>query len=109
MMSDNNNAEIAALKNQVFVLLVFLIVVSGTLTVYLYRQQSLAGKDITLLQRTSEQVHTNAAAIDAFVKRLVTYGEKHPDFASAVLKKNGIILNPNGAALAAPAQTAPKK
>jgi hypothetical protein len=105
MISDNNNAEIAALKNQVFVLLVFLIVVSGTLTVYLYRQVSTAGKDLVQLQKTSDQMQTNAVVIDTFVKRLVSYGERHADFAP-VLRKNGIILTPGGPA---GAQGVPKK
>ena len=98
----SDNAEIAALKNQVFVLLVALIVVSGTLTVYLYRQASVAGKDIVQDQKAEEQMHLNANVIDTLVRRLVAYGEKHPDFVP-VLKKNGIILTPGGP------QSAPKK
>jgi len=98
----SDNAEIAALKNQVFVLLVALIVVSGTLTVYLYRQASVAGKDIAQDQKAQAQMQTNAVVIDTLVRRLVAYGEKHPDFAP-VLKKNGIILTPGGP------QAAPKK
>ena len=42
MIPENSNEEIAALKNQVFTLLIALIVISGTLTVFLYRQASVA-------------------------------------------------------------------
>ena len=38
--------QIVALRHQVFTLLLALVVVSGTLTVYLYRQASVTGKDI---------------------------------------------------------------
>jgi type II secretory pathway component PulF len=101
-MNDNN--EIAALKNQVFTLLVALIVVSGTLTVYLYRQVSLAGKDLTQGQQLSNVLSQNEAAVSTFVTRLVSYGEKHPDF-QPVLKKYGIAPVP-GVPANAPA---PKK
>lgn len=102
---NNNNEELVALKNQLFVLLIALIVVSGTLTVVLFRQVSLANKDIAQGQRMSSQLTTNAIVIDTFVRRLVAYGEKHPDFLP-VLKKNGILVNP-GATGAVPAL--PKK
>jgi type II secretory pathway pseudopilin PulG len=100
MLTDNNNDEIAALKNQVFTLLVALIVVSGTLTITLYRQASLTRKDMATIQQQNQQIaavlNQDAALIGAFVPRLMAYGEKHPDFLP-VLKKYGI----------APGQTAP--
>lgn len=89
MTPENNNGEIAALKNQVFTLLVALIVVSGTLTVYLYRQVSLAGKDIAAGQQLTSVLNQNEAAVQTFVTRLVAYGQKHPEFVP-VLKKYGI-------------------
>lgn len=99
---NNNNDELTAIKNQLFILLIALIVVSGTVTVVLFRQVSLANKDITQGQRMQAQLTTNAVVIDTFVRRLAAYGEKHPEFLP-VLKKNGIIVNPNaGGAPAAP-------
>jgi hypothetical protein len=105
MTPENNNEEITALKNQIFVLLVALIVVSGTLTVVLYRQVSLSNKDIAQNERMSAQLNTNAVIIDTFVRRLVAYSEKHPDFVP-VLRKNGIVPQPGSPAVA---PTAPKK
>jgi len=90
MISDNTSAEIAALKNQVFTLLVALIVVSGTVTVYLYRQVSLAGKDIAQSQRIQAALNQNQANIENFAARLVDYGQRHPDFVP-VLKKYGLV------------------
>ena len=109
MISENNaapNPEIAALKNQVFTLLMALIVVSGTLTIFLYRQSSLAGSDLAQARQLNVVVTQNETALMNFINSLVAYGEKHPDFLP-VLKKYGITPQPGVPAGAAPA--APKK
>jgi hypothetical protein len=106
MTSENNagsNPEIAALKNQVFTLLMALIVVSGTLTIFLYRQSSLAGADLTQAKQLNVVVTQNETALMNFINSLVAYGEKHPDFLP-VLKKYGITPQPG-----VPAGAAPKK
>ena len=72
------------------VALVALIVVSGTVTVYLYRQASLAGKDLSQGQQLATVLNQNEVAVQSFVTRLVAFGEKHPDFSAQVLKKYGI-------------------
>jgi hypothetical protein len=91
---DNNNyaAEISALKNQVFTLLLALVVVSGTLTVYLYREATNANKDV---QQLNAAVTQQEGSINNFVGSLVAYGNKHPDFLP-VLKKYGIVPAPGG-------------
>ena len=101
MTPDNQNDEIAALKNQMFILLVALIAVTGTLTAVLYRQASMANKDLTQVLRLSAQLHTNEMVIGSFVGRLAAYGQKHPDFLP-VLKKSGIVPQPGAAAPSAP-------
>lgn len=93
--TDSSSAEIAALKNQLFILLVALIVVSGTLTVVLYRQATETGKQIEQTQQALEMVAKQEKGISAFVEHLVMYAEKHPDFVP-VLKKYGLV-GPNGA------------
>jgi hypothetical protein len=100
----DNSGEIAALRNQVFILLVALIVVSGTLTVILYRQVSITGKDIRMEQTTLNGLKPQAQAINQFVARLISYAQRHPDFVP-VLKKYGInpnALPPPGASAVAP-------
>ena len=99
----DNNAEMAALKNQVFTLLVALIVVSGTLTVYLYRQVSLSNKDIAQSQQVLGIAVKKNDAVAAFVNQLAAYGQKHPEFVS-VLRKYNI---PPGGIPTAPAAVAP--
>ena len=92
-MNPDLNSEVSALRNQVYVLLVALIVISGTLTVYLYRQASIARKDIEAVQPQAEQLikafNQNQAVLAAFINQLVAYGQTHPEFVP-VLAKYGI-------------------
>ena len=88
-MNNDNHSESAALRSQVFTLLVALIVVSGTLTVYLYRQSSLASKDLAQAEQLAQNFAKNEAGVNNFVNQLVAYGQQHPDFVP-VLKKYGI-------------------
>jgi hypothetical protein len=109
MSTENNSSEISVLRNQVFVLLVALIVISGTLTVYLFRQASMAGKDLEQLKPQATQVingfNQNQQLMVNFINQLVAYGQTHPDF-KPVLAKYGIAPVP-GVPAGAPA--APKK
>ncbi len=100
-ISTNGTAEqIAALQRQVFALLLALIVVSGTLTVYLYRQASIASKDLAANRQVIQVLTQNQNAIASFANQLVAYAQTHPDF-RPVLQKYGI------SGQQAPAQTAP--
>lgn len=108
-MSLDPNSEIAGLKRQVFTLLLALIVVSGTVTVYLYRQASIAAKDIEAIRPQAQQIigafNQNQSLMVGFVNQLVAYGQTHPDF-RPVLLKYGITPPAAGAAVA---PVAPKK
>jgi len=107
-MTPDTNSEIAALKRQVFSLLTALIVVSGTLTVYLYRQASLMGKDLAAIRPQATQIVTvfnkNQGLMSNFVNQLVEYGKTHPDF-RPILMKYGV--NPPSVPMPMPA--APKQ
>ena len=104
MTTENNNNEIACLKNQVFTLLVALVVISGTLSVYLYNQTRLVGKDIAQGHQLENAMKQSQDAMGGFVGALMQYAQKHPEFVP-VLKKYG--LPPATTPAAAPA--APKK
>jgi hypothetical protein len=113
-MNDELNSQIAALQRQVFVLLVALVVVSGTLTIFLYRQASLAGKDITAIKPQAQQVvglfNQNQELMKKFAEQLVEYGKAHPEF-RPVLVKYGLITRPGAAPVnptAPPAPALPK-
>lgn len=110
-MSNDAQSEIAALKNQLFVQLIALIVISGTITAYLYRQSSVASKELQAIKPQADQLINafgqNQAAVVQFVNEAVAYGEKHPDFKQLLLK-NGIVAAPAAAPAVAPAAPAKK-
>ena len=85
--------QIVALRHQVFTLLLALVVVSGTLTVYLYRQASVARKDLAAVKPQATQLieafKRDHPTMDSFVKQLTAYGVTHPDF-QPILRKYGI-------------------
>jgi hypothetical protein len=95
--SDNSASvlknQVAALERQVFSLLLALIVVSGTVTIYLYRQASLMRKDIEALTPQADQiiktVNENRAAMSSFLGELGAYGQIHPDFEKQIMIRNG--------------------
>ena len=115
MNTDSNQvdlrSELIAIRSQLFALLIALIVVSGTLTVYLYRQASMARKDIDAIKPQADQVinvfNQNQGAVVTFVNDIVAYGQTHPDF-KPVLAKYGIAPVP-GVPAGSPVGAAPKK
>lgn len=86
--------QVATLERQVFSLLLALIVVSGTVTIYLYRQASMMRKDIEALTPQATQiiktVNENKAGINAFLAQLAAYGQTHPDFQKQIMNRYGI-------------------
>jgi hypothetical protein len=100
--------QIIALRQQAFTTLLALVVVSGTLTVYLYRQANVAGKELKLIKPQAAQIievfKRDQPAMEAFVKQLTAYGVNHPDF-QPILKKYGIVPQ----AQPTPAPVVPKK
>jgi hypothetical protein len=92
--------QVVTLRHQVFTLLLALVVVSGTVTVYLYRQASLAGKDMAAIKPQATQMiaafKRDQPSMEAFVKQITAYGVTHPDF-QPILKKYGIVPPPAGA------------
>jgi hypothetical protein len=98
-MSIDSDSEISALKNQLFAQLIALIVISGTLTVFLYRQASVAGKDLQAIKpqatQTINNYNQNQNLVVSFVNQVVVYGQTHPEF-KPVLAKYGIVPPPPG-------------
>jgi hypothetical protein len=86
--------QMVALRHQFFTLLLALVVVSGTLTVVLYRQAKLTGRDIEIIKPQATQIiaafKRDQPAMENFVKQLTAYGVTHPDF-QPILKKYGIV------------------
>ena len=99
--------QIVALRHQVFTLLLALVVVSGTLTVILYRQARLTGKDIEVIKPQATQIieafKRDRPGMENFVKQLASYGNTHPDF-QPILKKYGIVATQPAATPVVPAK-----
>jgi hypothetical protein len=87
------NDQVAALQRQVFALLLALVVVSGTLTVYLYRQASTIGKDVTAEKQLISTVTQGETTMVSLANQLAVYAKTHPDIAP-LLAKYGV--GPNG-------------
>ena len=102
--------QIVTLRHQVFTVLLALVVVSGTLTVVLYRQARLTGRDIDAIKPQATLIiqafSRNRQVMENFVKQLTIYGSTHPDF-QPILRKYGIVPQPQPAA--APAAPKTKK
>lgn len=92
MDTTHSSDEIASLRQQVWTLLVILLVVSGTFCIFLVRQVSYAHKDLTV----ARQLVANGQSMDKLLQGLAEYTRTHPDFAP-VLAKNGLTLNTNPA------------
>jgi hypothetical protein len=98
--------QITALRRQTATLLLALIIVSATLTGYLYLQARHTRQDIGAIKPQATQIiqafTQNAPNIQAFVKQLAAFGATHPDF-QPILKKYNIPMT------AAAPVAAPKK
>lgn len=90
---DGLAAQVASLQRQVCVLLLALIVVSGTVTVYLWYQSRTSGRELQAIKPQATQViqafNQDRPGMEKFVGQLVAYGQTHPDF-RPILQKYGI-------------------
>lgn len=92
---DEQALLIASLRHQITMLLLALIVISGTLTLYLFYQSRVFGHELTTLEPQAKLVVNNYSRnwpeVQKVVRELVVYGQKHPDF-QPILKKFRIPL-----------------
>jgi hypothetical protein len=86
--------KVALLERQSLSQLLALIVVSGTLTVYLYRQSSILHKQIDADQQIINAVNDNRKGISDFLNALAAFGQTHPDFEQQIMIKNGLVPPP---------------
>ena len=88
--------QITALRRQMITLLLALIVVSGTLAVYLWYQSRITGKEIDDVVRPQamqivQMCKQRSSVMEKLVTQLVAYRQTHSDF-QPILKKYGIPL-----------------
>jgi ABC-type transporter Mla subunit MlaD len=95
-LSDLTN-QVAALQRQIFSLLLALIVVSGTVTVYLYREASVTRKELDSIRPQAVQIidtfNKNKPVLANFISQLNTYAQTHPDI-EQILARNGFAAPP---------------
>jgi hypothetical protein len=90
-------SQVASLQRQVLSLLLVLIVVSGTVSVYLYRQASMLRKDIDNIKPQAAQVvevfNKNKVLMQNFINQLNGFAQKNPEV-QQILLKNGFLAAP---------------
>ena len=99
--------QIAALRRQSTLQLLALIIISGTITVYMWYQSHITAKAIESLQPQTVQaikvLQQNRPNVDKLVRQLIVYGQSHPDF-QPILKKYEIPLTLSALTNSAPAK-----
>lgn len=106
--------ERARLERQITFLLVALVILSVTVTVFLWRQVRYAKRDLEMLRPVAAQViqefNQKKPEVDSFIARLFEYGRAHPDFVPIINKYQIKPLTgapPAAATSPAPAAAAP--
>jgi hypothetical protein len=88
--TDGVNPPSGGLQRQMTTMLVALVIVSCTLTVFLWRQARYARYDLNALRPTAAQIfkefNQKKPGLQAFVAKIAEYGRSHPDFAPIMNK-----------------------
>jgi hypothetical protein len=86
-------AGVESLRSLFFSLLVLVVIISGTLNIFLLRQWRTASKDLDLARTQAapliSEYQKTGPAMDNFVRQIAEYGRTHPDFAP-IMAKYGI-------------------
>lgn len=106
---DELRAECESLRHLVGSVMVLVLVISGTLNLYLWRQFRTTRAELAVYGPQARNLiasyqKNDGPGIENFLRRIVEYGRTHPDFAP-ILAKYGI--NPAAAPGTAPAAATP--
>jgi hypothetical protein len=95
LQTDANDvqAELEALRHLVVSILILLIIVSGTFTIYLLRQWRTTTKDLSIVRPQVQQMvgvysKDEAPWMQDILKKLTDYGRTHPDYMPILSKYN---------------------
>ncbi len=107
-------AQYDTLRHLVVSILILVVVISGTLNIYLLRQWRSTSKDLAAIrpqatQLIAEYQKVSGPLMQDFVKKLTEYGRTNPEFAPVLAKYGLKPSTPTNPAPKAPAATAPKK
>ena len=87
-------------------LLIALVILSGTLTIFLFRQMTYARLDLNAVKPPGAQIiqdfNQNRANLEGFVTKIAEYGRAHPDFAP-IMNRYRSILQTTASPSASPA------
>jgi hypothetical protein len=102
-------AEFDALRHLVVSVLILLIVVSGTFSIYLLRQWRTTSKELQVIRPQVAQMvgvyqKDEAPWMQEILKRLSEYGRMHPDYMPVLAKYN---IRPSAATGAPPTTASP--
>lgn len=104
--------QCACLQRQITTLLLAVFVLSGTVTVFLWRQARYARKDLEVLKPPALQIiqsfKQEKPIMDDFVSKLAEFGKTHPDFMPILTKYKIQPVATAGITSAPPAVIAPK-
>ena len=104
--NDDLRQQCEGLQRQVTTLLFAMVILSGTLTVFLWRQARYARADLEVLKLPASQVlqsfKQEKPIMDDFLAKLADFGKSHPDF-TPILTKYKIQSSP----VSVPATSAP--
>jgi hypothetical protein len=115
--AEDLQTQVDSLRKLVQALLALMVVVSGTISIYLFAQARYSARDRDLFRAQAGNLltqyqKTSGPATDEFLKKLAIYGTKHPDFVPIVTKygldkalTNTVSTNP----VAAPKAAQPAK
>jgi hypothetical protein len=99
-LPEDLSGEVASLRRQVFVLLLSLIIVSGTMTFFFFYQSRVESRDLANNGPQARQLiqafNQGLPNVQKFIQQLGAYGETHPDF-QPILKKYGITVTNSAA------------
>jgi hypothetical protein len=107
-------AQYDALRHLIVSLMILVVVISGTLNIYLLRQWRSTSKDLTAIRPQATQMiaefqKVSGPLMQDFVKKIADYGRTHPDFVPVLAKYGLKPSSPTNPPPATPATTAPKK
>ena len=109
--NDDLRQECASLQRQVTTLLLAVFVLSGTLTVFLWRQARYARADLEVLKPPASQIiqsfKQEKPIMDDFLVKLADFGKTHPDFGPILTKYKIQSSSVPVTTPAAPASTTP--
>lgn len=106
--SADPDAAHRCLQSQLNVMLAILVLLSGTVCAYFYRQLTYSQKDLALFrpqaQQAIEAYERDKPILNDFIKKMTDYAATHPDFAPIAVKY-GLMKAPAAAVPATPSPT----